>query len=317
MTFESRRGGPICSVVIPAHNEEAVIGRLLDALASGAAEGELEIHVVCNGCSDDTASTASSYAGVRVHELSQPSKTAALNAGDRAAGDVFPRLYVDADVFVNLQTVRTVAAVLSDDSVLAAAPRPEVALEGRPRIVRGFYAAFMRTGWMTEEPIGSGFYGLSRLGRLRFDRFPNLINDDLFVRSLFSNNERSSLSGVSFRIEAPHSTWALVRSKARVDAGTRQYLERYGSSPTGRPGEQQDHRPALVSLDRWRRIASSLLADRNTLPWQLIEEPRLWPAVTSYYFVRLAARVLAVASGTSNLERRWNQDRTSRDRGKI
>ena len=43
-------GGPVASVVIPAHNEAAVLGRLLDALATGLGGHALEIIVACNGC---------------------------------------------------------------------------------------------------------------------------------------------------------------------------------------------------------------------------------------------------------------------------
>lgn len=40
------------SIIIPAHNEQAVIRRCLTALLSGAAPGELEVIVVCNAYSD-------------------------------------------------------------------------------------------------------------------------------------------------------------------------------------------------------------------------------------------------------------------------
>ena len=46
------------SVIIPAHNEESVIGRCLAAMLEGAQPGELEIIVVCNGCSDRTGEKA-------------------------------------------------------------------------------------------------------------------------------------------------------------------------------------------------------------------------------------------------------------------
>ena len=38
------------SIVIPAHNEANVIQRILSALTDGADDGELDIVVVCNGC---------------------------------------------------------------------------------------------------------------------------------------------------------------------------------------------------------------------------------------------------------------------------
>ena len=49
------------SVVIAAHNEEAVLDRCLDALLRTARTGELEIAVVCNGCTDGTAEVARRY----------------------------------------------------------------------------------------------------------------------------------------------------------------------------------------------------------------------------------------------------------------
>ena len=46
------------SVVIPAHDEEAVIERCLGTLLADARAGEVEVVVVCNGCTDDTAARA-------------------------------------------------------------------------------------------------------------------------------------------------------------------------------------------------------------------------------------------------------------------
>ena len=46
------------SVVIAAHNEEALLGRCLDALLSDAEPGEFEVVVVPNGCTDSTARVA-------------------------------------------------------------------------------------------------------------------------------------------------------------------------------------------------------------------------------------------------------------------
>src|SRR5206468_9477454 len=86
----------VTSVVIPAHNEAAVIGRLLTAILADAGPDEFEIVVVPNGCTDDTAAVASSF-GVRVVETEVASKVAALRLGD-ASVKSFPRIYVDADV---------------------------------------------------------------------------------------------------------------------------------------------------------------------------------------------------------------------------
>src|SRR3954453_5982609 len=105
------RRGLLCSVVVPAYNEGAVIERRLGPLLSSFDEGELEVAVVANGCSDDTASAARRLPGVKVLELTEPSKTAALNAGDGLVTG-FPRIYLDADVQITASSLRRLAEAL-------------------------------------------------------------------------------------------------------------------------------------------------------------------------------------------------------------
>src|SRR5260370_21191863 len=112
----------VTTVVIPAHNEGRVIGRLLEQLINGAYPGEMDIIVVANGCADDTAEVAASFGpAVRVLTLPVACKHEALAAGDRAAAG-FPRIYVDADVELRLHDVRALAAALCQPGGLAPAP---------------------------------------------------------------------------------------------------------------------------------------------------------------------------------------------------
>ena len=83
------------SVVVPAHNEERVIGHALGAIRrQGAAVHE--VIVVCNGCHDRTAARAR-RAGAQVLVTERRGVSLARNLGARrAAGDLL--LFVDADV---------------------------------------------------------------------------------------------------------------------------------------------------------------------------------------------------------------------------
>ena len=75
----------VISVVIPAFNEAAVIGRTLRSVLTAIDREPGEVLVVCNGCHDETAKIAAGFGDrVRVFELEQGSKTAALNLGDEA-----------------------------------------------------------------------------------------------------------------------------------------------------------------------------------------------------------------------------------------
>src|SRR5687768_15628594 len=111
------------SVIIPAHNEERVIGRGVAAVTAEARPGELEVIVVCNGCRDGTADEARRVGEeVRVIVTDVASKVHALNLGDAAARG-FPRFFVDADVVLTLDELRRLAARLESGDVLAVAPR--------------------------------------------------------------------------------------------------------------------------------------------------------------------------------------------------
>ena len=153
------------SVVVPAHNEEAVIGRCLTALLAGADEGELDVVVVCNGCRDRTAEEARRAApSATVLEIPVASKVAALNAGDRVAR-YFPRFYVDADVELPVAAVRQVASVLRRGPVLCAAPKPFFDLAGRSWPIRAFYDVWKEIPYRALDMVGSGVYALSEEGR--------------------------------------------------------------------------------------------------------------------------------------------------------
>jgi glycosyltransferase involved in cell wall biosynthesis len=92
---------PRISFVIPAYNEEALVGRSLDSvLASARAIGRpFEVIVVNDGSSDRTAEIARAR-GAAVIDVSCRQIAAARNAGARAArGEVL--VFVDADTCIS------------------------------------------------------------------------------------------------------------------------------------------------------------------------------------------------------------------------
>lgn len=236
---------PLLSVVIPAHQEQRVIGRCLDSLRSQLPPGAVEVVVVANGCTDDTAAVARSHPLLpTVLELERGSKPAALNAGDGAA-TAFPRLYLDADVVLGPGALVALVEVLSGGEVHAAAPQPHFDTDGRPWLVRSYYRTWQRLPFLRESPIGNGAYALSEIGRARFDAFPPLIADDLFVLRHFTAEERRALTGVAFVVQTPRRVRDLLAVRTRAYLGT---AELSGWDGGRLAGEQPARLAALRAL---------------------------------------------------------------------
>jgi glycosyltransferase involved in cell wall biosynthesis len=276
------------SVVIPARNEEAVLPRALTALTKGAAPGELEVIVACNGCSDRTREIAEAWGSpVRAVESAVASKAAALRAGDREARS-FPRVYLDADVVLSLESLRALGRALEAAPPRVASPRLVVDVERSRWLVRAYYAIWTRLPYHRDGLIGSGVYAVSAEGRRRFDTFPDVISDDGWVRLQFTPEERLSVADAEFRIVAPRTLGALLRVKLRSQKGAIQLLKRF---PDLARNEQRNYRGALG---------------------QILTQPRLWPAALVY------AGVLGLTKLWGHwLNRRgdlaaWERDETSR-----
>jgi glycosyltransferase involved in cell wall biosynthesis len=105
------------SFIVPAHNEQALIGETLRILrASAVALGEpFEIIVVDDASTDATAEIAE-RAGAVVKHVNCRQIAAVRNAGAKIAqGDVF--IFVDADTHVPAETLRQAMAALKGGAI--------------------------------------------------------------------------------------------------------------------------------------------------------------------------------------------------------
>jgi glycosyltransferase involved in cell wall biosynthesis len=105
------------SFVIPAYNEERVIGAAIDAVHAAAREAGIEYEiVVANDASDDRTAEVAAQHGARVLTVSNRQIAATRNAGAKAArGDRF--IFVDADTIVNAAVVRGAIDALAKGAV--------------------------------------------------------------------------------------------------------------------------------------------------------------------------------------------------------
>lgn len=261
---------PVASVVIPAHDEAATIVRTLTVLLSDAAEGEFEVVVVCNGCTDDTAARARTVSGVRVEEIATPSKIAALRRGDELVS-AFPRIYLDADVELATEAARELATVLGQGEALAAGVPGRVRTDDASLGAQLFMEFRQRLPVMRGGIIGAGVYALSQQGRERFGRWPEVSGDDQFVLRLFPPEERVTVGGHQTMVEAPADLRTIVRRGLRVRRGNQQ-LSRGGEGYRALPPPPAGFRGALrASLRSPRGVASAGVFVAVTLAIRVLE----------------------------------------------
>jgi hypothetical protein len=213
------RGGPIGSVLIPAHDEEAVIGRCLDQLFAAIDEASLEVAVVCNGCHDRTAAVArASGHPVQVIELDVASKPAALRAGDRALR-TFPRLYLDADVVLPGASALEVLEHLEQPGAVAARPPIRYDSSHSSRVVRRYFRARAQMPSVMGSLWGAGVYGLTAAGRARFGEHPDVVAEDHWVDQHFDAAEIDIVGNESVVVVAPARLRDLLAVRRRAYRG--------------------------------------------------------------------------------------------------
>jgi len=214
-------------VVIPAHNEQAVIGRCLESIVATAGSrgvADVRVVVVANGCQDRTAEVARSYKNriprLVVMELSSPGKIGALNAGD-AELNSSARIYLDADIELVDGALEGMRAALEVADPVVASPLVSFDITSSSAWVRAWYGVFERLPYATVGLVGLGVYGLSATGRERFDAFPAVTGDDLFVQRLFGPAETVTSAG-AFIVRAPRRLSDLLAVRTRIARGNRE-----------------------------------------------------------------------------------------------
>ena len=130
----------------------------------GAERGDLEILVVANGCTDDTAEVATAFGPpVQVPTVPVPSKREALTAGNEAATG-FPRVYLGADVELGADDIWALARALNTPGVLAVGPAREMDLARSAWPVRWYYDIWARLPGVRDGLFGRGVIAVSEEG---------------------------------------------------------------------------------------------------------------------------------------------------------
>jgi len=248
-------------VVVPAHNEQALLGACLDAVLANSRGLDVRVIVVANGCDDSTVDIARTVgedvAGRTdvdfvVVELPVAAKPAALNAAnDHLRGG--PVVYLDADTVLTPGTLNALLAAMdAAGGPIMVGPRPILVRPG-DRLGRGFAAVWSRLPSVRGDVIGGGCYAVNAQGRQRWGAFPDVVADDGYVRSLFTRDERAVVDGGGFLLVLP-SAPELSRVLARWRRGNAEL----GGSASPAAGGHRNARAVLAAPELWRHVPAFL-----------------------------------------------------------
>jgi glycosyltransferase involved in cell wall biosynthesis len=283
------------TVVIPSHQEAAVIGACLSSLVRQDCDEAVQVIVVANGCDDATAAIARGYVhamaqrgfALEVQEIAQASKRVALDAGDRSArhGD---RVYLDADVELSGNALSSIAAAFAAGVQFCA---PQIVPQAQTYFGRAYARVWPRLPYIAGDVVGAGMYAVSARGRARWDCFPRILADDKFARLQFDRSERHVLEQARFTMPVPDGFRELVRVRSRWIRASRQLRREF---------------PHLAAHDRERLVG---------LPRFILANASLWRDLPPFALVYSCAMVRSWLTeiGSPRSRARWERASRARD----
>lgn len=227
---------PGVSVIVPAYNEEKVVVQTIASLLNQRYDGPLEIVVVDDGSSDDTADICDEAYGqhpmVSVHRKPNGGKASALNYGiDRARYDIV--IGLDADTMFDDDTVAELVQPLADPKVGAVAGNAKVG--NRINLVTRWQAleyvtsqnldrrAFSLLDCITVVPGAVGAWRRALVQQAGGFKEDTLAEDqDLTLEMLRMGHSVAYADGAIAYTEAPDTLRGLAKQRFRWSFGTLQ-----------------------------------------------------------------------------------------------
>ncbi len=250
------------TILIPAYNESAVIGRTLLHLSRGLPLSRWRIVVIANGCSDATAAKARSVLPrAIVLETDKPGKCGALNLGYQSAAPERPVIFLDADLDVTSEALNALLAPIECGRAQATCGQMDVhAAEASP-LVRTYYKGWRMNPYFDQGKFG-GLFALSAKAARSVFPLPDIIADDEFIRRSLPPEQIKFVPDARFIARAPLTLSSLFRVRRRALSGARA-LKGYGlPSP-------EKHSPLKVLFRAIRRpshlVPALVYAAVNTL----------------------------------------------------
>jgi hypothetical protein len=285
-------------VIIPACNEEQVIGTLITALRQSHATFLVIVSV--NGCIDNTAQAArvAVHGDHRFLVIESPigGKCAAINRGEAQIPQEWrdlPRFFVDADVVIHGQDFLRLAQRLSGAEPSLVSPKIDLKLDGCTPLSR-----LAALGWQERPYFQNGAHqfvlGVNAAGRNLWGHFPEIIADDAFILSHFTPEQRSVALDTSVCVQFPRTALAFFGMQRRWIAGDRQLRQIRAHVRSQRP--------------RVESATFASVASEATKPSKRTQNPKL--LATAVYLTLRGTAMLLDRLGIR--QRTWYRDSSTR-----
>ena len=306
---ESATDLPSVTLIIPAHNEEAVLeAKLENALAIDYPAEKCEILVASDGSSDRTVEIGRSFEdrGVDVAAFRERrGKTAVVNDAIRqAAGEIV--CVCDANVMFRPEALKRLVARLDDPQVGAASGDVRLASE-ESDFAEGesAYYRLERTVQRAESKVGSMMGvdgGMYVLRRELFQPLPadTIVDDFVISMRVIRQGKRVVFEPTAIATENGTATVRQeFQRRVRLSAGAMQVLLRREWPPLARP------------VECWQFVSHKLLrwAGPVWLVLLLVSSVVLWNAGVIYRAALLAQLLLYGLAAVGSLSLRFRETR--------
>ncbi|HSX17323.1 MAG TPA: glycosyltransferase family 2 protein [Patescibacteria group bacterium] len=304
----------IADVLVPAYNEEAMIGKTLRSIANQKIEPDwhFRVQVITNGCTDDTRKVAertiaelqhNEHFEFVLHSLEQPSKIRALQFGlDRADAPLI--FCIDADSIVSNNCFAATLREFQNPHTMLAGPLPQVIVpKERCNTKLGYIhrtANVCRRAYEVISPGGA----MIGYRRENMDGYPEgIASDDSYVT--FKMAERFGWESVRVPRDAVvywigAQNWVdYIKQESRFARATVQLLERFPEFATVRQTQKEivrwEERKKLVTvrfklkragiplgtLGYLRFLQKACAENAGFIPDQLIGSDGRWETILS------------------------------------
>ena len=126
---------------------------------------------------------------------------------------------MDADVELGAADIAALGEALQHPGALAGGPARELAMAGRPWLVRWYYDVWARLPEVRSGLFGRGVIGVSEKGHERLASLPPLLADDLAASLVFAPDERVIVPGARVVVHPPRTAGDLLRRRVRATMG--------------------------------------------------------------------------------------------------